>query len=37
VYGLDPADKDEVYRQLGQIAAYLADLVLVPAEDPAVG
>lgn len=30
IYELDPAEKDEVYRQLGQIVSYLADLVLRP-------
>jgi AcrR family transcriptional regulator len=34
VFDLDPAEKDEVYRQLGQIAAYVADLVLEPGDDP---
>jgi AcrR family transcriptional regulator len=33
VYGLDPADKEDVYRQLGDIAFYIADLVLQPTED----
>ena len=27
--GLDPAEKDEVYRQLREIVVYLADLALV--------
>ena len=35
VFGLDPAERDEIYRQLGQIVSYLADLVLVPAGDKA--
>jgi len=30
--GLDPADKDEVYRQLLEIVGYLADLALVEEE-----
>ena len=29
--GIDPAEKDEVYRQLREIVGYLADLTLVPA------
>jgi AcrR family transcriptional regulator len=28
--GLDPAEKDEVYRQLQEIVGYVADLALVP-------
>ena len=28
--GLDPAEKDDVYRQLQEIVGYLADLILVP-------
>jgi len=36
IYGLDSSDKDEVYRQLGQIAAYLADLVLQPGDGDVV-
>jgi AcrR family transcriptional regulator len=39
--GLDPADKDEVYRQLFEIVDYLADLALVSGEagatDPVAG
>jgi DNA-binding transcriptional ArsR family regulator len=27
---IDPAEKDEVYRQLREIVGYLADLILVP-------
>jgi AcrR family transcriptional regulator len=33
VYGLDPADKEDVYQQLGEIAVYIADLVLRPTDD----
>jgi len=28
--GIDPAEKDEVYRQLAEIVGYVADLALVP-------
>ncbi len=28
--GIDPAEKDDVYRQLQEIVGYLADLILVP-------
>jgi len=31
--GLDPADKDEVYRQLIEIVGYLADLALAATDD----
>jgi AcrR family transcriptional regulator len=31
-FGLDPADKEEVYRQLDQIVSYLGDLVLEGAD-----
>lgn len=34
-FDLDPAQKDEVYRQLGQIVRYLADLVLVRGDNKA--
>ena len=32
-FGLDPADKEDVCRQLGDIAAHLADLVWLPLEE----
>lgn len=34
VYDLDPADKEDIYRQLGEIVAYLADLVLQRGGEP---
>jgi len=33
VYGLDPADKEDVYRQLGDLAVYIADLLVQPTEE----
>jgi len=35
VYDLDPANKEDIYRQLGEIVAYLADLVLQRREQSA--
>jgi TetR/AcrR family transcriptional regulator, repressor for neighboring sulfatase len=37
ITGLDPADKDEVYRQLFEIVDYMADLTLVGDEVDAAG
>ena len=37
VFDLDPAEKEDVYRQLTEVVAYVADLLLPPDDDGAVG
>jgi AcrR family transcriptional regulator len=34
VFGIDPSEKDEVFRQIGLIVAYIGDLVLLPGDEP---
>jgi hypothetical protein len=35
IFELDPADKDDIYRQLGEITEYLANLILECSDSPA--